>query len=209
MLIALKGPSGSGKTSLVAALDSFYHVDAFGEVSCDKMVGDAIIANGYRRVKPIKYKYPIARVVTTTTRAPRDGEKNGVDYNFVSMEKFMTLDKIDETLYAGNGYAITSDNIALAEAAGEVVIAIVDSNGIENLRKRYPDMKVCFIQSSLEVMEERMRMRGDDPPKIQQRLENARINDEVNYDDADFYVDNRGSFSDALSELITIVESLR
>lgn len=119
--------------------------------------------------------------ISSTTRAPRGAEKNGVDYNFLTKEEFKAkIAKGEFAEYAevhGNFYGTDINNIQNQHAQGKSVLALVDIKGAENLKKSFPgQVETVFISPpSMEVLEARLRGRGTDTDvAIQTRLANAK-----------------------------------
>ncbi len=92
----------------------------------------------------------IRRSVSYTTRAPRPGEKDGVDYSFVSREQFERLIDEGEFLeyasYDGNLYGTSAHRVADLEAAGFDVILKIDVKGAEQVRQRLPGATFIFLE---------------------------------------------------------------
>ena len=92
----------------------------------------------------------IRRSVSYTTRAPRPGEKDGVDYSFVSREQFDRLIDEGEFLeyasYDGNLYGTSAHRVADLEAAGFDVILKIDVKGAEQVRQRLPGATFIFLE---------------------------------------------------------------
>ncbi len=92
----------------------------------------------------------IRRSVSYTTRAPRRGEKDGVDYSFVSRKQFERL--IDEgefleyATYDGNLYGTSVHRVAELEATGFDVILKIDVKGAEQVRQRLPGATFIFLE---------------------------------------------------------------
>jgi len=92
----------------------------------------------------------VRRSVSYTTRAPRRGERDGVDYSFVSREQFERL--IDEgefleyATYDGNLYGTSAHRVAELEAAGFDVILKIDVKGAEQVRQRLPGATFVFLE---------------------------------------------------------------
>ncbi len=114
-------------------------------------------------------KYGFQKAITHTTRAPRKGEVNGVDYFFVTKEKFLELLTscffVEHTFYGGNYYGCGKDQIS------ENKVVVVDPNGLKSfLALHNPRVVTFFLEASREEREERMRYRGDKEELIQKRL---------------------------------------
>lgn len=134
--------------------------------------------------------------ISTTTRAPRAGEKDGVDYFFVSKDEF------EQDIEAGNflEYAKVHDNyygtslkpIKEALKDGKLVIFDIDVQGHNIVREKLNSLvtSVFITTASLKILETRLNSRNSDLPEvIEKRLKNAKL--EINYfDKYDFLIIN-------------------
>jgi guanylate kinase len=115
--------------------------------------------------------------VSATTRAPREGEVNGVDYHFLSPEDFdrrvAAGEFVEHAEYAGNRYGTLKTE--LVRPARGVVLEI-DVQGARQVREALPDAVLFFIEPpSFEALERRLTGRGSDAPdQVQRRLAAAR-----------------------------------
>jgi guanylate kinase len=115
--------------------------------------------------------------VSATTRKPRAGEVNGVDYHYLSEADFdrrvAAGEFVEHAEYAGNRYGTL--NSELARPARAIVLE-VDVQGARQVRERLPEAKLIFIEPpSFEDLEQRLAGRGSDrPEQIERRLEAAR-----------------------------------
>ncbi len=119
--------------------------------------------------------------ISTTTRPMRPGEREGVDYHFVSEEEFKKGIERDEFLeYAlvhGNYYGTSLKPVKEALAQGKLVIFDIDVQGNVSVNSRLGDIttSVFIVPPSLSELERRLRARGTDSEEvIQQRIENAK-----------------------------------
>ena len=119
--------------------------------------------------------------ISTTTRNPRMGEENGVDYFFVTKESFEEDIKAGNFLeYAqvhGNYYGTSLKPVREALVEGKLVIFDIDVQGHRLVRAKMNDITTsAFITPpTLQALEERLRARcTDDESVIVQRLENAK-----------------------------------
>ena len=118
--------------------------------------------------------------VSYTTRKPRPGEKDGVDYHFVDQRTFRAMQNRGEFLESaevhGNHYGTAKKVILDAVAKGEDIILEIDWQGAQQVRRLYPDAVGIFIlPPSIEELERRMRARAQDSDAvIRKRLANAR-----------------------------------
>ena len=118
--------------------------------------------------------------VSTTTRSPREGEVDGVNYYFISKEEFEEKIKNNEFLeynIYNNNYYGTSKKVVLEKMEeGINVFSEIDVNGAHNIKKIFPDALLIYIAPpSMDVLRERLIARGtEDMEKINQRLEIAK-----------------------------------
>jgi guanylate kinase len=118
--------------------------------------------------------------ISYTTRPPRPGEENGVDYHFVDDAAFLAMRNRGEFLenaeVHGYRYGTSKKVIADALARGENLILEIDWQGAQQVRRIYPGCVGIFIlPPSVEELERRMRARGQDAEAvIRRRLDNAR-----------------------------------
>jgi len=118
--------------------------------------------------------------ISYTTRAPRPGEKDGVDYHFVDDAEFLAMRGRGEFLESaevhGYRYGTSKNVITGALARGEDVILEIDWQGARQVRSIYRGCVGIFIlPPSIEELERRMRSRAQDSEAvIRRRLDNAR-----------------------------------
>ena len=120
-----------------------------------------------------------ATPVNLTTRAPREGEVDGVDYRFVTAAEFQRNVEAGEMLEHAQVYAdmkgVARSELRRALATGNDVILRVDIQGAETLRDVLPGALLIFIvPDDLAHIESRMRERGMDDEDIRQRLETTK-----------------------------------
>jgi guanylate kinase len=147
--------------------------------------------------------------VSSTTRPPRQGERDGVDYFFVTREDFYNrLEKGGWAEWAevyGNFYGTSAAFLDRALAAGEDVLLDIDVQGTRQILRMYPDCVTVFIMPpSLEVLRERLEKRGTDSPEvIAKRLVSAR--EEMAQKSLYRYVVVNDHLPDTLAELTRLV----
>jgi len=118
--------------------------------------------------------------ISYTTRPPRPGEKDGVDYHFVDEPTFRRMRERGEFLESaevhGNHYGTAKQVILDAVARGDDMILEIDWQGAQQVRRLYPDAVGIFIlPPSIEELERRMRTRAQDSDAvIRRRVANAR-----------------------------------
>jgi guanylate kinase len=148
-----------------------------------------------------------------TARPARQGETNGVDYNFVERSRFEAMAAAGEFLewaeVFGNLYGTCAVDTDRMLAAGDDVVLVIDVQGARKVRARGLDTRTVFVMPpSFEVLEQRLRGRSKDAEAaIQRRLQVAR--DEVAaFTEYDFVVVNDG-LAAAVDRLRGIVVSER
>ncbi len=125
---------------------------------------------------------PLKASVSATTRPPRPGEVNGVDYHFLTEEEFARRRQRGEFLEyfqvfgKGHWYGTLVDEVTPGLEAGKWVILDIDVQGALAVMKRFPQAITVFLRPpSLEVLEQRLRGRHTETePAIQRRLQQAR-----------------------------------
>jgi guanylate kinase len=130
-----------------------------------------------------------------TSRVSRDGERDGVDYNFISRESFQQrIDACDFLEWAdvfGNLYGTSASDVEDMVAAGQDVVLVIDVQGARQVRARGVDHTAIFVMPpSFPVLEQRLRGRSkDSEEQMQRRLETAR-GEASSYVDYDYVVVN-------------------
>jgi guanylate kinase len=151
--------------------------------------------------------------VSYTTRSPRPGEKDGVDYHFVGPDQFEKLNAAGEFLehaqVHGNWYATSATWLKRQIGAGQDVLLEIDWQGAAQVRKLIPaSVHVFILPPSLASLEERLVRRGqDDQDTIALRLNAAR--EEMRHCGEFDYVIINQDFASALDDLSAIVRASR
>jgi guanylate kinase len=118
--------------------------------------------------------------VSMTTRKPREGEVNGVNYHFVSKETFDKMIEegkmLEYAAYCTACYGTPHDPVKTALNSGKHVILEIETRGMRIVREIYPEaVKIFIVPPSLEILEKRIRERGtEDEAKITARLNEAK-----------------------------------
>ena len=124
--------------------------------------------------KNLFHHYGYKKCVTTTTREKRIGEKDDIDYHFLTKEQFETLMK-HEGFFEVSIYNQTYYGIQKKDVSQEGII-IVDPNGANTLINQLEnDVFVVYVKASEEIRRQRMHHRLDDPKLIEKRIENDRL----------------------------------
>jgi guanylate kinase len=117
--------------------------------------------------------------VSVTTRPPRPGERDGVDYAFVSDERFDELvaarDLLEWAEIYGDRYGTPAEPIRELRERGADVLLEIDVQGAGWVRRRVPDAVLVFLRPpTIEELERRLRARGTETEgKLRRRLERA------------------------------------
>ena len=131
-------------------------------------------------VAKVRELYPHIWVsVSCTTRVPRPGERNGVEYRFVTRDHFADLvadgELLEHAEFAGNLYGTPRAPVAERLAAGEPALLEIDLQGARQVRAAMPEAQLVFLAPpSVEELKRRLVGRGtDDEETIRRRLVHA------------------------------------
>jgi guanylate kinase len=147
--------------------------------------------------------------VSATTRAPRPGEREGVDYHFLSREEFegkvSAGEFVEHAGYAGRSYGTLRSELEERVRAGAPVVLEIEVQGARQVRASVPDAVQVFIAPpSLEVLRTRLIGRGtDDPEEVERRLRVAAEELTAQPEFAHVVINDR--LEDALAQLTAIV----
>lgn len=151
--------------------------------------------------------------VSYTTRAPRPGEVNGVDYHFVSVEEFRQMAARGEFLESaevyGNYYGTSQAWIAGEIAAGRDILLEIDWQGAAQVRRHFPEAVTLFIlPPSIEALRQRLSSRGQDSHEIiEKRMAAAR--DDISHAGEFEYIIVNDDFDQALLDFMAVVRASR
>lgn len=139
--------------------------------------------------KAIEDRKDMCFSISVTTRKPRPGETDGVEYFFVDPDRFKEMVENDELLehaeYVANFYGTPRRYVEEKLAAGMNVILDIEVQGARQVNEKKPDaVKIFIIPPSLDELRRRLEGRGTDTARaIEARLIRAR----QEYKEADFY----------------------
>jgi len=147
--------------------------------------------------------------ISETTRPPRKGEVDGIDYVYIDKEDFQLRVKnesyVEHALVHGNYYGTLLGSVVQLLKKEIVVILEIDYQGAEIIKRKLPTSRNIFVlPPSLEILEKRLRDRGTDSETvILERLENAKneLSKAKNYD----YTLVNGNFEQAQEKLLSYV----
>ena len=151
--------------------------------------------------------------VSYTTRGPRNGEQDGIDYYFIDSNEFKK--GINDGKWAewaqvhGNYYGTSADFLNKGLKAGHDILLDLDVQGTRQILAHYTEAVAIFIMPpSLEILQQRLEARGTDSPEnIAVRLRNAEK--EMAQQNMYHHVIINDQLPVAISELISIIENYR
>jgi guanylate kinase len=178
-LVILSGPSGSGKTSIAREV-------------CKRLGEDKTYFS-----------------ISSTTRPPREGEKDGVDYFFLSKDEFLEDIENQEFLewaeVHGNYYGTSLKPIKKALNEGKIVFLDIDVQGFESIRKIYADIitSVFITTKHKNILIQRLKNRKTETEEsLKVRLINA-LNEMKKIDEYDYLLIN-----DVFEESVEMLEAI-
>ena len=147
VIIALVGPSGSGKSTTEAQLQSI-----------KKMIGN-------------KKEISLGKIISHTSRCSRIGERDGVDYHYVSKDFFNENEEdfLEIVNFGDNFYGVHKESLI-----SDISILVVEPGGLIQIQKysKKNDIKVIsiYLDISIDTQIQRMLSRGDSEEMVKQRL---------------------------------------
>ena len=116
--------------------------------------------------------FAMHRVITHTTRAPRPGEQDGVDYHFEDDASMARLHLLEQVTYDGAQYGSSYEGLEEGWQAGQDDVIVLDTAGALTYHQQLGDAAVIIFLtvSQLTVLAERMTQRGDQQAAIASRL---------------------------------------
>ena len=179
-IINFIGPSGAGKTTLGKEL--------------------------------LKLGYP--ELVSHTSRKIRlhDGEVDGVSYHFTTAEDMVKMkqenDFIEYAMYSGNHYGLSKTEVQNKMNLKDVVFVVTNKEGNMHLKNYFGEdvVQTVFVYVDVEILEERLKLRGENEQVIKERIENIEKTKEMdNYKISDFIIYNK-DYEEAKRKLFSIVK---
>jgi len=143
--------------------------------------------------------------VSATTRLPRAGETQGVDYHFMSDGEFERHvgdgDFVEHAVYAGARYGTLRSQLRTRMASGQPVLLEIEVQGARQVRETLPDAVQIFIRPpGQDALRDRLVGRGTDDP-----MRNAA--DELGAQDEFAHVVVNDRLEDAVDELVAVVRA--
>lgn len=160
----------------------------------------------------------VHRVVTCTTRAPRQGEKDGVDYHFLKADDFLKRvqagDFLEHATVYGNSYGTLKSDVIAKLRQGRDLLLAIDVQGVASIKARAAEVAdlqrslvtVFLTPPSLEVLAKRLSHRATDSEAVQRKrlgVAKQEISHWVQYD----YLVLSGSIAEDLRRMQIILEA--
>ena len=147
--------------------------------------------------------------VSHTTRAPREGEVDGVNYHFVDTAKFEEMveaaEFFEHATVFGNMYGTSQQHVERQLHSGVDVILEIDWQGARQIRQLIPDCSTIYIAPpSASALRERLTSRGQDDDEIINRRMREAVSEMSHYVEFDYLVIN-DEFETAKENLIAII----
>ena len=186
LVIVISGPSGVGKSTIIHRIISSGNLWA-----------------------------PIQFSVSETTRKPRPGEKNGVDYHFVTEQQFR--DKVNASNFLewaevhGNLYGTPRSEVERSMAAGADLLLEIDVQGAMSVKAAYPDAILIFLYTTEDELRARLQARasGLTPEELEQlidlRMKNMRK--ELEYLPKYDYVVENEDLDRAVDTVVSVIKA--
>jgi len=176
-LVVLYGPSGAGKTFWKDFLDGELKVGQIVPIvhSYPRTLWKEVGAELFHLTNVfVRHFEPFNKVLTMTTRPPREYEKHLVHYRFLTREEFSRErelgNMLEETENFGHCYGSSRADMERALKDRNAII-VLDNKGVKKLKEVYGDRVVAiYLKVDPVEMEERMTVRGESKENIQKRL---------------------------------------
>lgn len=150
------------------------------------------------------------KVLTTTSRVPRNAEVNGRDYHFISESEFKrkieTGDFLEYVEYGGNLYGTQKNQIN----PNEDLIWKIDPSMAGKAKQLFPDALVVYINTGDEIVLKRLRERGLSEQEIEKRMQNDQQFWQRYKDSYDYVVENMpGKLDNTIDKIVQIIQNHR
>ncbi|MCD8020730.1 MAG: guanylate kinase [Clostridiales bacterium] len=158
-----------------------------------------------------EYGYSLS--ISATTRKPREGEQDGVDYFFKTEHEFLSLvdynGYIEYAQYVGNYYGTPRKFVEDCLKEGRVVILEIEVQGAMNIRQQYPDAILLFITApSASVLKNRLVGRGTEEPAVIAKRMCRAVEEAESISVYDYIVNNEeGRIEECVEQIHSIIES--
>ena len=161
-------------------------------------------------IKTVVEKTPNLMVsISHTTRTPRAGEKDKLDYFFISKNEFLRMAQndefLEEALVFDHHYGTSVSFVKASLELKKNIILEIDWQGARSIgRTGLKNTSIFILPPSLRELERRLKDRGDDPKIVQRRMRDA-INEITHYREYDYLIIN-DDFTEAADTLASIIK---
>lgn len=164
-------------------------------------------ASGKTSIVKAVAEFGVPTLISHTTRAPKAGEKNGVDYYFVNKEAFSTMSFMEKTSYADHLYGLTKEEVLNKIKLYPVSVVDIDLAGFGQLKKLLGErLNSIYTLVDKDVIINRYILQGEESLNIKQRLEYAEKNGEFNnWQIADYVVKNTAQLEITVRQVLAIM----
>lgn len=154
----------------------------------------------------LEKRYNFKKIVTATTRSPRVGEIEGVNYFFIDRDKFLReledSNFLCPTTYSGNFYAIPKASIENAVNENSNIVLVLDAPGAKEIKEHFPSAIVVYLKLGKKILIERMKERGDSEFEIENRLSEVQDYESC----SDFIIDADKKIDEVTEKILNLVE---
>lgn len=149
----------------------------------------------------------VPKLVSHTTRPPKSGEQEGIDYYFVDNDGFAKARPFERIHHGGHQFGLTKEEVTQKMNQYPACTVDIDRNGLEQLKKLLGDrLESIFILVDKETIFSRFMMQGDKLEDVKARIDLAEANGEYdNWRIADYVVKNTGTVECAVWQILAIM----
>ncbi|MGL5086154.1 MAG: guanylate kinase [Clostridium sp.] len=207
-LFVFVGPSGAGKTLISRFLvqNNIKELDEL--ISTYNKETRVSIQSNLNSISASLNNLSLRRIITSTSRLPREGELNNVDYHFYSREVFMDKiesgDFLEHVVNFNNYYGTCFDAIHNSLELGSSIIVLDDDGAIKMKELLGSSVVTIYLDIPLHVMEDRMNYRHDDVSSVKDRLCNIKIT--AFKEIADFVINSNNRIDYVLLDVFKIID---
>lgn len=208
-LFVFVGPSGAGKT-LISNFLVYRNLTSLDKlISQEKEEVQATMISSLTTISKALNNLSLKRIITSTSRNPRENENHGIDYYFYDKlsfeEKISNGDFLEYVNNFGNYYGTTFQSISYSLKLGSSIIVLDDDGAIKMKEILGSQAISIYLDIPLSVMEKRMNFRDDDTDSVKTRLENLKITKFK--DSADFVIDSNNRIDVVLESVVKIIRN--
>lgn len=164
-------------------------------------------------LETLQEKGLIKRMITSTTRQPREGEIDGIDYHFLTKDTFDVSKMAEHVTFAGNLYGTSIDEVQQAIQSKDVYMVIMENKGATLLREQFGssngEIQLIWIKRSKSKCYKRLIQREGNWQKARKRFIDDKKNGLYDFKDYDYMIENKTSKDDFVSCAIDLIENIK